>query len=182
LQKPVDEQDFNNRFSHQIFFETRDWTCISSFWSRVLRLEVLPDFIFVKEEIKEINDGFYGVTDLFKIHQLGLNEFSGMNPRYKRQSFAMRIGYNGSHYQGFQLQGLHSGIRTVEGDLREALGGKPFAVAGRTDKDVSAVSQIISFSTYEEIYAEMLIANFKSSFPYEQNQIHLHSLFSVGML
>jgi hypothetical protein len=35
---------------------------------------------------------------------VGIDEFSSNDPRYKRKTFAIRIGYNGSKYNGYQRQ------------------------------------------------------------------------------
>jgi tRNA U38,U39,U40 pseudouridine synthase TruA len=48
-------------------------------------------------------------------------------------------------------KGIH-GVLTVEDDIEASLGRKVVA-AGRTDKDVSAVSQVISFATFDDVNA-----------------------------
>lgn len=64
---------------------------------------------------------------------------------------AFRLAYDGTSYHGFQRQ---PDVETVEGTLFRALGaldvfedGKPagYAAAGRTDRDVSALSQTVAF-------------------------------------
>ena len=57
------------------------------------------------------------------------------------------------------------GVRTVEGDVMLALGGRTSVAAGRTDRDVSAVSQIISFSTYDLITASDIMEKMRASEP-----------------
>jgi tRNA U38,U39,U40 pseudouridine synthase TruA len=39
-------------------------------------------------------------------------------------------------------------VRTVESDVVAALGGRSCVAAGRTDKDVSAISQVCCRATY----------------------------------
>eukprot|EP01034_Spumella_vulgaris_P027331 gene27331-34032_t len=75
-------------------------------------------------------------------------EYASSDPRFKRQTFALRIGYDGSQYNGFQQQKGAEGVRTVQDDLLKAL-GRSSTAAGRTDKDVTAVSQIVHFTSYE---------------------------------
>lgn len=57
---------------------------------------------------------------------------NSLRARYKRHTFALRVGYVGTAYTGFQDQKGHN-VRTVEGDLKAAL-GENFPCAGRTDK------------------------------------------------
>ena len=57
----------------------------------------------------------------------------------------MRIGYNGKKFRGYQKQ---KGIEreTVEGTLKVAI-DEALIAAGRTDKGVSAISQVVNFIT-----------------------------------
>ena len=64
----------------------------------------------------------------------------------KRKTFAMRIGYVGSQYFGYQHQKGKEDIKTVEGDLKKILGGVVYG-AGRTDRGVHAISQVVCFIT-----------------------------------
>ncbi len=68
---------------------------------------------------------------------------------------ALKLGYLGTRYHGFQIQ-PQSAVPTVEGALFEALTGLQliedrasanYAAAGRTDKGVHALAQVISFDT-----------------------------------
>ena len=117
---------------------------MSDFWRNVVSLKEMPSFIQGYDEFQ--------ITDLAIINTIGQFEFQSGDPRFKRQTFAARIGYDGSQYSGYQMQKGISGILTVEDDIEAALGKKVVA-AGRTDKEVSAVSQIISFSSFDEISA-----------------------------
>ena len=140
------------------FFENRDWTSITNFWYRLMNsADELPDFISGNDE--------YGITNLQVLHDLGEDEFASNDPRFKRQTFALRLGYHGTSYQGYQMQKGVEGVRTVEGDVMLALGGRTSVAAGRTDRDVSAVSQIISFSTYDLITATDIIEKMRASEP-----------------
>jgi tRNA U38,U39,U40 pseudouridine synthase TruA len=94
-----------------------------------------------------------------------MTEYTSMDPRYKRKTFAMRIGYDGASYNGYQSQKGTVGIRTVEEELFDALGGRTCCAAGRTDADVSAISQIISFNTYDDVTADSLLMDVRASEP-----------------
>ncbi|HDS45521.1 MAG TPA: tRNA pseudouridine(38-40) synthase TruA [Methanomicrobia archaeon] len=68
---------------------------------------------------------------------------------------ALKIGYLGTHYHGFQVQ-PQSAVPTIEGALFEALAALQivedrssanYAAAGRTDKGVHALAQVLSFDT-----------------------------------
>jgi hypothetical protein len=140
----------DNRDSHTTFFEDRDWPRIDRFWLDTLRCAELPPFV-------RGDDGdAYGVTNLAAIHALGADEFASSDPRYRRQTFALKIGYHGPSYQGYQMQKGVPGVRTVEGDVFAALGGRTSVAAGRTDRDVSAVSQVLSFTTYDAVTADSI--------------------------
>ncbi|NHJ31445.1 MAG: tRNA pseudouridine(38-40) synthase TruA [Asgard group archaeon] len=83
--------------------------------------------------------------------------------------FAIKIAYIGKEYQGFQRQ--TESIKTVEGTIIEALkeleiinsvSESRYSAAGRTDKGVNAINQVIVFdSLRDEIYLEEL----NNSFP-----------------
>jgi tRNA pseudouridine38-40 synthase len=68
---------------------------------------------------------------------------------------ALKLGYLGTRYHGFQIQPQSAGP-TIEGALFEALTGlkliedrasSKYAAAGRTDKGAHALAQVISFDT-----------------------------------
>ena len=93
----------HDRSSHDDFFASRDWDRVAKFWSSLMLRATLPDFV-----TGQSIDG-YGMNQLQSIHALGAEEFSSNDPRYKRQTFAIRIGYDGSKYHGYQMQkGLHT--------------------------------------------------------------------------
>jgi tRNA pseudouridine38-40 synthase len=72
-----------------------------------------------------------------------------------RVRIALKLGYLGTRYHGFQIQPQSAGP-TIEGALFDALTGlkliedrasSNYAAAGRTDKGVHALAQVISFDT-----------------------------------
>jgi len=78
--------------------------------------------------------------------------------------YAIKIAYIGKGYQGFQRQ--TESIKTIEGKIIEvlikleiirSLSESRYSAAGRTDKGVNAISQVIAFdSLREEIHLEEL--------------------------
>lgn len=152
---------FSKRASHSTFFKDRDWPAVTTLWRYLMKQEwATTNLPTVDQEIKFTN---FEVTNLDTIHKIGLTEYSSADPRYKRKTFAMRIGYDGSSYNGYQSQKGSIGVRTVEEELFDALGGRTCCAAGRTDGDVSAISQIICFSTYDEVTPESLLINVAAS-------------------
>ena len=131
-----------SKVSHKLFFENRNWKVVSDFWLEMVRSEKLADFI-----IGDTSKGGYGITALKPVYDVGCDgEFISKDMRYqKRMTYAMSIGYVGSFYRGFQKQKIKDAPPTVENDLQTAL-SRAIVSAGRTDKNVSAVSQVISFT------------------------------------
>lgn len=150
-----------DRSSHDDFFRERDWNAVEGFWRGVIGAPMdaeLPRFLAGSAE--------FGVTSVEKIHSVGVDtgEFDCPDPRYaNRKSFCIRIGYNGSEFHGFQHQ--PGGIQTVESDLKICLNGRTVMAAGRTDKDVSALSQIVCFSTFDPLGEEDILRHFRESEP-----------------
>ncbi len=72
-----------------------------------------------------------------------------------KERVALKIGYIGTNYHGFQIQ-PRSGLPTIEGELFKALKKQDiiedrktanYSAAGRTDKGVHALAQVVSFVT-----------------------------------
>jgi hypothetical protein len=59
----------------------------------MMKIDKLPDFIFGDRS------NALGVTDMPAISRLGADQFISSDPRYKRRTFALRIGYHGSQFQ-----------------------------------------------------------------------------------
>jgi tRNA pseudouridine38-40 synthase len=71
------------------------------------------------------------------------------------ERIALKLGYIGTQYHGFQIQPPYAGP-TIEGELFKALenlniiadrGASNYVAAGRTDKGVHALAQVVSFDT-----------------------------------
>ena len=154
-----DHDTNRERMSHNDFLWSRDWSLVSKFWADIIR-HSSNDMPFV------MGDSEFGVTDLNEVNAAGLRgEFTSTNLRFSsRLTFALRIGYVGSLYNGYQRQANVKGVHTVEDDLKLALGVTAYG-AGRTDANVSAVSQVISLICQKENTAEMILQRMRSSEP-----------------
>ncbi|RZN36996.1 MAG: tRNA pseudouridine(38-40) synthase TruA [Methanophagales archaeon ANME-1-THS] len=73
----------------------------------------------------------------------------------EKERIALKLGYLGTRYHGFQIQPQAIGP-TIEGELFDALqklgimrdrASSNYAAAGRTDKGVHALGQVVSFDT-----------------------------------
>jgi tRNA pseudouridine38-40 synthase len=80
------------------------------------------------------------------------------------KQFAIKVAYLGKNYQGFQRQA--ESIKTIEKSIFEALieleiiniiSEARYSSAGRTDRGVNAIGQVITFNSLrEEVYLEEL--------------------------
>ena len=132
------------------FVYGRNWSRTHKFWES--RVEIRDDDSydsFIKDQ------ELYGLTDLTVIHAAGArSEFRSPDERYKKKlTYAIKVGYKGLEYGGYEKQ-TSSLRRNVEEDIKLGLGkdaggkgGFKLIAAGRTDKGVSAVSQVVSFTT-----------------------------------
>lgn len=128
------------RNSHDNFLiENRDWNSVQHLWAKLLSVKTLPEFFSGDQE--------YGITRLRDLQFDREKEFRPNNPKAGRKTFSLVLGYNGSKYSGYQQQ-KGANVITVEDDLDLAFGRKLIA-SGRTDKDVSALSQVVCFSTFD---------------------------------
>lgn len=160
-----------DRSSHLEFFDNRPWSTIQHFWANILLNNELPSFL--------IGDSIFGISNLKDLNEQGSQEFKSNNPKLKRKTFAFTIGYNGMMYSGYQQQKGIEGIITVEDDLEASLEGQKFIAAGRTDKDVSAVSQVISFSTYNDVTETQLIEKMKSHPSFQNGKLAVFDCYRV---
>jgi hypothetical protein len=93
----------SQRDSHSAFFAERNWDRVATFWSDMMLQSILPPFV-QGDSGSDSGSAGYGLTDVDAIHAIGREEFNSDNPRFKRQTFALRIGYNGAAYNGYQRQ------------------------------------------------------------------------------
>ena len=129
------------------------------------------------------SDGEYGLTDVGALHAAGLRgEFSSQDYRYtKRQTLAVRVGYDGTCFQGYQSQAGKNGVKTVEDDLKVALGGQSAGYgAGRTDSGVSALSQVVGFHTTNmKLTGDDVLARMRASEPVTSGRLNAYECFRV---
>lgn len=118
----------------------RPWQSVADFWRSIIAGdEELPEFLVGRDSGSE-----YGMTLLEGLHEAGYREYcSGDNRFDKQRNYAVTFAYVGEAYHGYQRQ---PGYLTVEDDLRLAIANRKPVVAGRTDRGVSAISQVINFS------------------------------------
>jgi len=128
----------------------RDWSKIVAFWQQVIKNpRSMPAFVQGNEK--------YGMTNLQPVFQAGNRfEFQSVDVRYTRIStYALSINYDGTKFFGYQSQ-RNSSARAVEDILYEAIGHRVIA-AGRTDRNVSAIGQVVSFSSSKPNYAKIVL-------------------------
>ena len=159
------------------FVATRNWKFSEGYWSRTIKYccNTLPDFV---EGDQSLNG--FGVSNLTPIREAGeKGEFTSKNSRYQqKQTFALRIGYDGNAYHGYQKQKYCPGL-TVEDDLTTALGRNTIG-AGRTDRGVSGVSQVICFAVQDtKITADEFVSKFKESVPYQEGRLAVYDCQKV---
>jgi len=181
------QQQYTNNKGYELDpFETfaadRIWKYSEGFWSRLIQNSAsygLPDYV-IGDVSGLYNATCYGVTNLAPIHEAGCKaEFSSKDYRYqKRQTFALRIGYDGNQYYGYQQQKVCPGL-TVEGDLKLCLGVNTVG-AGRTDRGVSAVSQVICFPTNNmNMTAQDVLTKFREADPVKEGRLAVYECLRV---
>lgn len=163
------------------FVANRNWRFSEGFWSRIIygSAHTLPNYVIGDVEGKQSRDRF-GVSALAEIHEAGKKgEFVSKNPKYfTRQTFALRVGYDGNKYHGYQMQKYCPGL-TVEADLKEALGCNTIG-AGRTDRGVSAVSQVICFANLDMSRTpEYYMDKFRASKPFQEGRLAVYDCYRV---
>jgi tRNA pseudouridine(38-40) synthase len=141
----------SERSSHLAFLADREWDIIDNIWKMILRDQSLDRMSAYMK-----GDEQFGISDLEKINKIGQPEFNSKNSKFKRNTVAFCLGYVGSAYTGYQQQRGEDSIHTVEDDLDILLQRKVIA-SGRTDKGVSALSQVVSYTTFDSINYELLI-------------------------
>jgi hypothetical protein len=164
-------KSFRDRNSHEdFFFHQRDWSSVQNYWTHLLQTEDIPEIL--KGDVK------YGITQLEQ-YSYSDSTCNTKDPKEKRKSFALVLAYDGSKYVGYQQQ-KGCALRTVEDDLDTSFQGQKFVASGRTDKDVSALSQVITFSTYKQnISPESIITEMNRSEPFLANRLAILSCVRV---
>lgn len=169
----IDERGTLDRLSHNDFLRSRDWNVASQFWSDVVRSssDTIPFITGDKE---------FGVTNLTDLNEAGMRgEFFSKDLRYsKKRTFAIRVGYVGTLYNGYQRQTNALGVHTVEDDLKVAVGNFAYG-AGRTDASVSAISQVVSLVGNIDDTAELLLERMRASEPIMSGRLAVYGCVRV---
>jgi tRNA U38,U39,U40 pseudouridine synthase TruA len=193
-----------NTYIHSI--EGRNWDEATDFWKRCLNVYTLPSFIQGHQEAEaeaEV-EAEAGHQLAYDPNSLGVTQMQAMQRSWLasglpltelkkgkqvRTNYACRIGYVGSEYHGYQKQNDGLGLLTVEDDLLLALDGQKTVPAGRTDKDVSACSQIVCFHRYDSLSPQDILNKAIESEPCKNGRLRIyecvpmprrfHSLFSA---
>lgn len=176
------------------FLDNRPWERAEQFWREMVPItdvHALPAFVrgttFMRNDIDFTtgsrygnSDDEYGVTDLRPLYAAGeKGEFFSADYRYcKRHTYAMRIGYVGTEFYGYQMQN-GSNVTTVEGDIRDVIGKSGYA-AGRTDRGVSALSQIVGFVTDKvDFDIDAFISKVRNSEPCQSGRLAIYECVRV---
>lgn len=177
--------DFNQSFNPQGKF---NWLRSQEFWKTLLKTSnaqselanegnsdkhgVFPYFI--------AGDAKYGTSNLIDLHNAGhiSGEYKSKDTRYsKTKTYALRFGYNGIKFHGYQSQKNISAL-TVEDVIHKVI-QKTVIVAGRTDKGVSALSQVVSFSTPAENFPELIRIRFLQEKVCQDNDLVVYDCVRV---
>jgi hypothetical protein len=84
---------FPDRGSHFRLLKSRNWKAVNDYWHSITQSGVVPDWI------SSPSSHSYGVTDLDAIHRCAIDEMDLFGKNIQRKTYAVRIGYAGSHYQ-----------------------------------------------------------------------------------
>jgi hypothetical protein len=84
---------FPDRGSHFRLLKSRNWKAVNDYWHSITQSGRVPVWI------SSPSGHSYGVTDLEAIHQCALDEMELFGKNIQRKTYAVRVGYAGSHYQ-----------------------------------------------------------------------------------
>lgn len=131
----------------QAVVSSRAWSVVNNFWQNIIGVNPVlwPEFI------RGSQSSAYPINNMHLLQEAGeKGEFLSKDSRYsKRYTYAMQIGYVGSAYYGYQRQRVpkwnaSAEVLTVESELQKIL-KQPCFCAGRTDRGVHAISQVVNF-------------------------------------
>lgn len=166
---------------YDLFISDRNWYYCESIWSKIIKHNSTISSANVPDYIEGYTyDSPYGVSKLSEINQVGQrSEFISKNHKYLcRQTFALRIGYDGQQYYGYQRQKNFNGL-TVEEDILKIM-KLPTTGAGRTDRGVSAISQIINFNTNNmNLTSNDIYEKFRQSKPCLDGRLTIYDCYRV---
>lgn len=156
------------------FCKARDWDSVKEFWYQCISNErKLPNFV------EGLESSQYRITNLTAIEEIGKSsEFQVNSSLYQsRATYALRIGYVGTAFNGYQSQNNRTYL-TVEDDIDEALEIKSH-VAGRTDRNVSAISQIVCFVSKKILKTTEILSKFQSVKSYQLKKLMVYECVRV---
>jgi hypothetical protein len=144
------------------FFKNRDWDAVANFWYHNVRS---PSPLIT-------GDSKYGVTDV-KTLEYNLDQRSS----YRR--FALRIGYVGTMYTGYQRSKFEvkSDVK-VEHDLDTALGKQAFCQR-MTKPNVSAISQVVTLPGTIKDSCETIVEKARNCLPVCVGRLAVYDCVSV---
>ena len=138
-----------------------NWNRSQLFWGNLLKL-TSNQIALNGDDSFLFGDQEYGTTNLREINLSGFKsgEYESKDTRYtKTRTYALRFGYNGIKFYGYQSQ-RNVSIQAVEDIIHKVI-KKTTVAAGRTDKGVSSLSQIVSFSSPVDDFDKTIIEDFK---------------------
>jgi tRNA pseudouridine(38-40) synthase len=152
----------------------RNWDEVGNLWRSLLQAEPQAPFV--------VGDSQYGLSCLKDIHESYLRgEATSSDFRYtKRRTMAFRLGYDGTKYFGYQTQ-KDKELRTIEDAVFKALGGRAQG-AGRTDRGVSALGQILCVTKHkekEDMTPEEVVDLIKASPDYKGGDLGVYECYQV---
>jgi hypothetical protein len=154
----------------------RDWSLVKDFWKSCVRNGHLPEEFTLNPNYANTDCG------LREIEAIGaLAEFQSKDPRYlSRKTYALRVGYLGTEYYGYQWQKSMNSteIRTAEGDIYDVL-KKSLTCSGRTDREVSALSQVLSFTVKGNIEKTNIIESLMQSISAREGRLAAYECVQV---
>ncbi len=158
--------------SKKNFESWKDWSVVNQYWRRIMNQSNN-----IPPEIK--GDDAYGLTNLAAINNSGLRgEFFSKDSRYNSiKSYAIRLGYDGNKFHGYQSQ-KNSSALAVEDILRNII-RREVVAAGRTDRKVSAISQIVSFSSSIENIEELIMEKLRETPSCKHENIKIYECYRV---
>ena len=118
-----------------------NWSLASRFWKSIMNTppDRLPSYIK--------GDKLYGLSDMKAANEAcQRGEMRSKNSYFDhKKTYAITFGYDGTKFNGYQSQRNNDSTWAVEDSLKRAFKGHHLTVAGRTDRGVNAISQIVSF-------------------------------------
>lgn len=163
----------------------RNWKPVEDYYEALMSRSLSPSLTTMPRIIR--GNEPYSITSIQELAAMGTSEhgggeFESKNERYSgarcRKTYAVLLGYKGTSYSGYQRQKEDLEKKSVEDDLRRCLknigGAGSLTVAGRTDKNVSAISQIVSFSSSTAESEDSILNQLRDSDAVQSNKMAIY--------